>query len=185
MPKKAIALALSITAIIFCVTNIDRRASADYNELLQTSETANIELEMPTVDANETNSELKTLSTTTAPATHPEGEYSATMNFSLKRLIVQTNDYNSLAKFDAKITKLLKGFYTLEFSTEEATRNAFLELSSLDTIKSVDPDVEVSLSAISKEQYAWGVENIGADHYTDWLTVSEKTDNIVSSDFQT
>ena len=179
MPKKAIALALSITAIIFCVTNIDRRASADYNELLQTSETANIELEMPTVDANETNSELKTLSTTTAPATHPEGEYSATMNFSLKRLIVQTNDYNSLAKFDAKITKLLKGFYTLEFSTEEATRNAFLELSSLDTIKSVDPDVEVSLSAISKEQYAWGVENIGADHYTDWLTVSEKTDNIV------
>lgn len=178
MPKKAIALALSITAIIFCVTNIDRRVSAEYGEALTNNSVADIELKAPTAAEN-TEPELKVIDTPTEPMATSNGTKSATMDFSLKRLVVQTNDYDALTKYGAKITSLLKGFYTLEFDSEEATKNAFLELSSLDSIKAVDPDIKVKLSEVPQASRAWGVENIGADHYTDWLQVSEKTGNTV------
>ena len=179
MPKKAIALALSITAIIFCITNIDRRVSAEYNTAPADNSSVKLELEIPTADSSNSVTDLKTLSPE-APAAQPTNETrSAGMDFSLKRLIVRTSSYDALKNYDAKITSLLKDFYVLEFKDEDATRNAFLELSDLESIKSVDPDVNVKPSAVSAEQTAWGVENIGADHYTDWLTLSEKTDNIV------
>lgn len=178
MPKKAIALALSITAIIFCITNIDRRVSAEYNTTPADNSSVKLNLEIPPVENSDQATNLKTLSPE-SPAAQPTNAKTAGMDFSLKRLIVKTGDYNALTNYDAKITSLLKDFYVLEFKNEDATREAFLELSVLESVKAVDPDVNVKPSAVSAEQTAWGVENIGADHYTDWLTLSEKTSNTV------
>ena len=182
MAKKAVALALSIIAIVFCISNVDRRVSAEYDAEVVDEETANVQLEIPTEQDEDQSEELEIVkSSEAAPTTAPQpttAEKTYGMDFSLKRLIVQTDDENILKKYSTKITALIKGFYFIDFDSEEATRNAYLELSDLDSIKAVSVDVKVKLSAVLPEQYAWGVENIGADHYTDWLKINENN-NIV------
>lgn len=182
MAKKAVALALSIIAIIFCISNVDRRVSAEYDDEVVDKETADVQLEIPTEQDKDQSEELEIIkSSEAAPITAPQptsAEKTYGMDFSLKRLIVQTDNYSSLTAYDAKITPLIKGFYVLEFKTEDATRDAYLNLSDLDSTKSIDVDVKVKLSSVPSSQYAWGVENIGADHYTDWLELNSNN-NIV------
>lgn len=178
MPKKAIALALSVTAIIFCISNIDKRVSAEYGEALNNAaETAEIHFET-TEQATAPETELKTL-TEEKPASAPANSINANgLDFSLKRLLVHTNDSDALQNQGAKVNHLYKDFYVLEFDSEEATRSAFLTLSDLESIQSVDPDIPVKLSAVSPSQYAWGVNNIGANYYKDWLDVTNNTNTV-------
>jgi subtilisin family serine protease len=179
MPKKAIALALSVTAIIFCVSNIDKRASAELDEALNNAaETAEIHFETQEQTTAAPETKLKTLAEE-KPASAPANSVNANgLNFSLKRLLVHTSDYNALQNLGAKVNHLYKDFYVLEFDSEEATRSAFLTLSDLESIQSVDPDIPVKLSAVSPSQYAWGVENVGANYYKDWLDVTDNNNTV-------
>ena len=178
-------LSLAFLLIIgaLCFVNINRSATAEFEESLLAEEKIDAELnieESGIIEEKTISDDIETPTVNTAPGIDTTG-----LDFSLKQLIVKVANNNVIANYpNAK--KLLTNYYSISFDTAETTRNAYVDLSTNEDVLSVAPDLKVyplesdinhakAYYYESDESIAWGVDEIGANLYTRWNELNEYT----------
>ncbi len=173
-----VALALSIIAIVFCVANVDKRASADYDANSLDNSKANLDIKVSDLNISD-KSEQPTLSNINHINT-PKSANNASvgLDFSLKRLVVKSYDPDAIKTLGTDVRQMPHDYYVISFDTVEATREAYVELSTNDAIISVEPDLQLQSFGDPDSTSSWGIEHIGADHYMNWLELTGNTNTV-------
>lgn len=183
----SLAFLLIIGAV--CFVNIGHSASAELEEEMLAEST--IDASLTEELAGETSPISPETQDTEAPviATQPQTQTDTVgMDFSLKRLVVHTTNRDTLSNYNG-VKQIMGNYYTIDFSSIEETRNAYVNLASSDDIDSVTPDMRVqplapqinTIRSYGDEEetgLAWGVQDTGEDLYSYWNSLNENTNTV-------
>ena len=185
----SLACLLIIGAI--CFANISYSATADFEESIQDNEALNFEVESKGLDETTDNSDIEQEKAPLAIETPVEPKTTTTtvgLDFSLKRLILEVTNHDVIANYP-RAKKIFGGFYMIDFDSVEATKKAYIDLSTVEGILSVTPDIKVHSLAPDTNQaqafgsnttsyISWGAQKVGTDLYTKWNTLAGNNNEV-------